>query len=170
VLRYAVVARSLNAGGSQYLFGGRSNLNEVLPLLLVSACSEVIRATAHAVEVEGTTDFNRFPQRSTPLLPKQMRGAFLAPKVPTSNPASSVSAVGYVQEGIPYGTAGLGDPAWHRGSPCSRSDALLPVSANVKAAREHLTILRKPVISVGRRPLIQMVFIAALIASVWPRR
>ena len=42
--------------------------------------------------------------------------------------------------------------------------------ANVKAAREHLTILRKPVLSVGPRLLIQLVFIAALIASVWPRR
>ena len=41
--------------------------------------------------------------------------------------------------------------------------------ANVKAAREHLTILRKPVLSVGPRLLIQLVFIAALIASVWPR-
>jgi len=42
--------------------------------------------------------------------------------------------------------------------------------ANMKAAREHLTILRKPVLSVGPRLLIQFVFIAALIASVWPRR
>lgn len=36
--------------------------------------------------------------------------------------------------------------------------------ADVKAAREHLTILRKPVLSVGPRLLIQLVFIAALIA------
>jgi uncharacterized membrane protein len=42
--------------------------------------------------------------------------------------------------------------------------------ANIKAAREHLTILRKPVLSVGPRLLIQLVFIAALIASVWSRR
>ena len=42
--------------------------------------------------------------------------------------------------------------------------------AKVKAAREHLTILRKPVLSAGPRLLIQLVFIAALIASVWPRR
>jgi uncharacterized membrane protein len=42
--------------------------------------------------------------------------------------------------------------------------------ANMKAAREHLTILRKPVLSAGPRLLIQLVFIAALIASVWPRR
>jgi hypothetical protein len=38
------------------------------------------------------------------------------------------------------------------------------------AARENLTILRKPVLSAGPRLLIQLVFIAALIASVWPRR
>ena len=42
--------------------------------------------------------------------------------------------------------------------------------ANVKAAREHLPLLRKPVLSVGPRLLIQLVFIAALIASFWPRR
>ena len=42
--------------------------------------------------------------------------------------------------------------------------------ANMKAAREHLTILRKPVLSLGPRLLIQLVFIVALIASVWPRR
>lgn len=41
---------------------------------------------------------------------------------------------------------------------------LLP--ANLKAAREHLTILRKPVLSAGPRLVIQLVFIAALIASV----
>jgi hypothetical protein len=40
----------------------------------------------------------------------------------------------------------------------------------VKAAREHLTILRKPVLSAGPRLLIQIVFVAALISSVWPRR
>ena len=42
--------------------------------------------------------------------------------------------------------------------------------ANMKAARENLTILRKPVLSVGPRLLIQLVFIAALISSLWPRR
>jgi hypothetical protein len=42
--------------------------------------------------------------------------------------------------------------------------------ANLKAAREHLTMLRKPVLSAGPRLLIQLVFIAALIASAWPRR
>jgi len=42
--------------------------------------------------------------------------------------------------------------------------------ANLKAAREHLTILRKPVLSAGPRLLIQLVFVAALIASAWPRQ
>lgn len=39
--------------------------------------------------------------------------------------------------------------------------------ANLKAAREHLTIGRKPVLSAAPRFLIQLVFIAALIGSVW---
>ena len=42
--------------------------------------------------------------------------------------------------------------------------------ANLKAAREHLTILRKPVLSARPRFIIQVVFITALIASVWPGR
>ena len=42
--------------------------------------------------------------------------------------------------------------------------------ANLKAAREHLTILRKPVLSAGPRFLIQLVFIGALIASISPGR
>jgi uncharacterized membrane protein len=40
--------------------------------------------------------------------------------------------------------------------------------ANMKAAKEHLTILRKPVMRVGPRLGLQVNFIAALIASVWP--
>src|SRR5215469_16164204 len=41
--------------------------------------------------------------------------------------------------------------------------------ANLKAARERLTILGKPVPPVGPRLLAQLVFIALLAASVWPR-
>src|SRR5579872_6496746 len=41
--------------------------------------------------------------------------------------------------------------------------------ANVKAAHERLTILDRPVASVGPRLLGQVVFIALLAASVWPR-
>jgi uncharacterized membrane protein len=39
--------------------------------------------------------------------------------------------------------------------------------ANLKAAREHLTIDRKPVLPATPRFLIQVVFIAALVGSVW---
>jgi uncharacterized membrane protein len=42
--------------------------------------------------------------------------------------------------------------------------------ANLKAAREHLTLDRKPVLPAAPRFLIQLVFIAALIASVSPGR
>jgi uncharacterized membrane protein len=42
--------------------------------------------------------------------------------------------------------------------------------ANLKAARQRLTIFSKPAMSAGPRLLIQLVFIAALICSVWPSR
>lgn len=41
--------------------------------------------------------------------------------------------------------------------------------ANVKAAREKLTIAGQPVPSLGPRLVIQIIFLAALAASVWPR-
>lgn len=41
--------------------------------------------------------------------------------------------------------------------------------ANVKAAREHLTIRQKSVLPVFPRLAIQIIFVAALAASVWPR-
>ena len=41
--------------------------------------------------------------------------------------------------------------------------------ANVKAARERLTIGGRPVPGVGVRLTIQLVFLAALAAAVWPR-
>jgi uncharacterized membrane protein len=44
---------------------------------------------------------------------------------------------------------------------------LLP--ANIKAAREHLTIGGRPVPSLLPRLLIQLVFVAALVGSVWAR-
>lgn len=44
---------------------------------------------------------------------------------------------------------------------------LLP--ANVKAARERLSIRQRPVLPALPRTLLQLVFIGALIASVWPR-
>ncbi|HTV07770.1 MAG TPA: hypothetical protein VMD97_01840 [Candidatus Aquilonibacter sp.] len=45
--------------------------------------------------------------------------------------------------------------------------ALFP--ANVKAAREHLILLHRPVPQVGPRLLTQLVFVASLAASVCPR-
>lgn len=42
--------------------------------------------------------------------------------------------------------------------------------ANLKAARQHLTIDQRPVLPAAPRLLIQLAFIAALIFSVWPRR
>lgn len=41
--------------------------------------------------------------------------------------------------------------------------------ANLKAAREHLTIHRRPVLPTLPRLLLQLVFIGALIAAVWRR-
>lgn len=41
--------------------------------------------------------------------------------------------------------------------------------ANVRAARERLTIGGRNVLGVASRGLIQVIFIAAIIASVWPR-
>jgi uncharacterized membrane protein len=40
--------------------------------------------------------------------------------------------------------------------------------ANVKAAREHLAISHKPVMPIAPRLILQVIFIAALIGSVWP--
>ena len=42
--------------------------------------------------------------------------------------------------------------------------------ANAKAAREHLTIGGKPVPGLAMRAGIQVVFLGALAASVWPGR
>ena len=41
--------------------------------------------------------------------------------------------------------------------------------ANVKAAREHLTIGGSPVPSLVPRVVIQLVFLAAVVAAAWPR-
>jgi len=45
--------------------------------------------------------------------------------------------------------------------------ALFP--ANVKAAREHLVLLDRPMPAVGPRLLAQLLFVAALAAAAWPR-
>ena len=41
--------------------------------------------------------------------------------------------------------------------------------ANLKAAREHLTIMRRPVLPVIPRLTVQIIFIASLVAAVWPK-
>lgn len=41
--------------------------------------------------------------------------------------------------------------------------------ANVKAAREHLTLLHKPVLPILPRLVLQLIFIGALLAAGWPQ-
>ncbi|MGB8031376.1 MAG: hypothetical protein WCF30_17120 [Terracidiphilus sp.] len=41
--------------------------------------------------------------------------------------------------------------------------------ANIKAAREHLTLLQKPVLPILPRLVLQLIFIGALLAAGWPR-
>jgi len=46
-------AHSLKTRSSEGLFSSRTDLNQVLPLFLITARAEVIRTTADAVEMEG---------------------------------------------------------------------------------------------------------------------
>ena len=87
---------------------------------------------------------------------------------PVGHPGVWITLTGLAEIGIAVGLQIHGVAPWTAGIAVLILCCLFP--ANVKAAREHLTILRKPVLSVGPRLLIQLVFIAALIASVWPRR
>ncbi len=41
--------------------------------------------------------------------------------------------------------------------------------ANIKAAREHLTLLQKPVLPILPRLVLQLIFIGTLLAAGWPR-
>ena len=84
------------------------------------------------------------------------------------NPGVWVTLTGIAEIVIAVGLQIRGVAPWAAASAVVMLCCLFP--ANLKAAREHLTILRKPVPSAGPRLLIQLVFIAALIASVWPRR
>lgn len=45
--------------------------------------------------------------------------------------------------------------------------AVIMLCANVKAAREHMTLLQRPVMPVFPRLMLQMVFIGALVAVAW---
>jgi uncharacterized membrane protein len=98
------------------------------------------------------------------------RRADLIRMVPESlgNPGAWVALTGIAEIAIAVGLQIGGVAPWAAVSAVVMLCCLFP--ANLKAAREHLTILRKPVPSAGPRLLIQLVFIAALIASTWPRR
>jgi uncharacterized membrane protein len=79
-----------------------------------------------------------------------------------------VSLTGFAEIAI---AAGLQIPRialWTAGIAVIMLCCLFP--ANVKAAREHLTISRKPVMPVVPRLILQVFFIAALASSVWPDR
>src|SRR5215472_6195546 len=84
------------------------------------------------------------------------------------NPGVWVTLTGIAEIAIAVGLQIRGVAPWAAAIAVLMLCCLFP--ANLKAAREHLTILRRPVPSAGPRLLIQLVFIAALIASVWPRR
>jgi uncharacterized membrane protein len=79
-----------------------------------------------------------------------------------------VSLTGFAEIAI---AAGLQIPRialWTAGIAVIMLCCLFP--ANVKAAREHLTISNKPVMPVAPRLTLQISFIAALVGSVWPDR
>jgi uncharacterized membrane protein len=84
------------------------------------------------------------------------------------NPGLWVTLTGIVEIAIAIGLQMRGAALWAAAIAVVMLCCLFP--ANLKAAREHLPILRKPVLSAGPRLLIQLVFIAALVASVWPHR
>jgi uncharacterized membrane protein len=98
------------------------------------------------------------------------RRADLIRMVPASvgNPGVWITFTGIAEIAIAVGLQIRGLAPWVAVIAVVMLCCLFP--ANMKAARENLTILRKPVLSTGPRLLIQLVFIAALIASVWPRR
>ena len=98
------------------------------------------------------------------------RQADLIRMVPASvgNPGVWITFTGIAEIAIAVGLQIRGLAPWVAVIAVVMLCCLFP--ANMKAAREHLTILRKPVLSLGPRLLIQLVFIAALISSVWPRR
>jgi uncharacterized membrane protein len=79
-----------------------------------------------------------------------------------------VSVTGFAEIAI---AAGLQVPRmapWAAGIAVIMLCCLFP--ANIKAAREHLTISHKPVMPVAPRLILQIIFIAALICSLWPNR
>jgi len=97
------------------------------------------------------------------------RRADLVRMVPArfGNPGLWVTVTGVAEIAI---AAGLQAP---RLAPIAAALAVLMLCclfpANMRAAREHLTIAGKPVLSLLPRLLIQLVFIAALVGSAWRR-
>jgi uncharacterized membrane protein len=84
------------------------------------------------------------------------------------NAGTWVSVTGFAEIAI---AAGLQIPRialWAAGIAVIMLCCLFP--ANVKAAREHLTISHKPVMPVGPRLILPIIFIAALIGSVSQNR
>jgi uncharacterized membrane protein len=98
------------------------------------------------------------------------RRAELVRRVPESmrNAAIWVSVTGFAEIAA---AAGLQIPRiapWAAGIAVVMLCCLFP--ANMKAVREHLTISQKPVMPVAPRLLLQIIFIGALVSSVWPNR
>ena len=82
------------------------------------------------------------------------------------NAGTWVSVTGLAEIAI---AAGLQVPRiapWAAGIAVVMLCCLFP--ANVKAAREHLTISRKPIMPVVPRLMLQIIFIASLAGCVWP--
>lgn len=98
------------------------------------------------------------------------RKADLIRMVPESmgNSGMWVTLTGIAEIAIAVGLQMRGLASWAAAAAVVMLCCLFP--DNLKAAREHLTILRKPVLPAVPRLLIQLVFIAALVASVRPQR
>lgn len=84
------------------------------------------------------------------------------------NPGAWVILTGIAEIAIAVGLQIRSLAPWLAATGVVMLSCLFP--ANLKAAREHLTILRRPVLPAAPRLLIQLIFIVSLIGSVWPRR
>jgi uncharacterized membrane protein len=82
------------------------------------------------------------------------------------NAPTWVSVTGFAEIAIAAGLQIPGIALWAAGFAVIMLCCLFP--ANVKAAREHLTISHRPVMPVAPRFILQIIFIAVLIGSVWP--
>lgn len=98
------------------------------------------------------------------------RRADMVRMVPQSvgNAEVLVSATGFAEMAIATGLQIPRIAPWAAAVGVVMLCCLFP--ANVKAAREHLTIAEKPVMPLVPRLLLQIVFIAALLGSVMPIR